>query len=147
MIVILNRDVKGSGKAGEVVKVNDGYARNFLIPKGYAIEASQGNVRSLEKARQKQAEEAAAQKAAAEELANKLSLITVTIKTKAGEGGRLFGSITSKDIGEALIEQYDIHIDKKKIQIPQPIKMLGKTSVNVKLHSEVSAQLTVEVTD
>ena len=104
-------------------------------------------MRSLEKARQKQAEEAAAQKAAAEELANKLSLITVTIKTKAGEGGRLFGSITSKDIGEALIEQYDIHIDKKKIQIPQPIKMLGKTSVNVKLHSEVSAQLTVEVTD
>ena len=147
MIVILNRDVKGTGKAGEIVKVSDGYARNLLLPKGWAIAASKGNVRTLEKAREKQAAEEAARKAAAEELANKLSLIVLTIKSKAGEGGRLFGSITSKDIGIALAEQYDIHIDKRQIQIPQPIKMLGRTSVNVKLYTDVSAKLTVEVTD
>ena len=145
MIVILNRDVKGSGKAGEVVKVNDGYARNFLIPKGYAIEASQGNVRSLEKARQKQAEEAAAQKAAAEELANKLSLITVTIKTKAGEGGRLFGSITSKDLEEAIKEQLGVTLDKKKIQMEGPIKTVGTHEVKAKLYAGVPGTIKVEV--
>lgn len=147
MIVILKRDVKGSGKAGEIVKVNDGYARNMLIPRGWAIEATKGNVRTLEKAKEKQEEEEAARKAAAVALSDKLKEIKVVIKTKAGEGGRLFGSITSKDIAEALEKQEGIKVDKKKIQINQPIKALGKFDVNIKLYTEVTGILTVEVTD
>ena len=110
MIVILLKDVKGAGKAGEVVKVSDGYARNMLIPKGFAKEATKGNVRNLEKQKAIMAEKQAEAKAAAEELAEKLKTLTVNIVSKGGEGGRLFGSITSKDISEALEEQHGIKI-------------------------------------
>ncbi|OLR56057.1 50S ribosomal protein L9 [Hornefia porci] len=147
MIVILKRDVKGSGKAGDIVKVNDGYARNMLIPRGWAIEATKGNVHTLEKVKEKQAEEEAARKAAAESTAEKLRDLEVVIRTKAGEGGRLFGSITSRDIAEALKEQHDISVDKKKIQLPQPIKAMGSFEINVKLYPEVAARLNVKVTD
>ena len=105
MIVILNRDVKGTGKAGDIVKVSDGYARNMLIPKGYAKEATEGNVRNLEKQKALAAEKKAEEKAAAQALAEKINAASVTIKTKAGEGGRIFGSITSKDIADALADQ------------------------------------------
>lgn len=147
MIVILNRDVKGTGKAGEVVKVSDGYARNMLLPKGYATEATAGNVRNLEKQKALLEEQKAEEKKAAENLAEKLSKITVKIVTKSGEGGRLFGSITSKDIAEALKEQHGINIDKRKFQMDSPIKIMGKTSVDIKLYFEVMAKLAVEVTD
>src|SRR5660397_231882 len=116
MIIILLKDVKGTGKTGEVVKVSDGYARNLLIPKGFAMEATEGNVRSLEK-----------QKSIAEEKAKKIGSLSVHIKTKSGEGGKLFGSITSKDIAEALKEQHKIDIDKKKFLMPNPIKTAGET--------------------
>ena len=122
MIVILNRDVKGTGKAGDIVKVSDGYARNMLIPKGYAKEATEGNVRNLEKQKAIAAEKKAEEKAAAQALAEKISAVSVTIKTKAGEGGRIFGSITSKDISEALMEQHKLAVDKKKIQLDNPVK-------------------------
>jgi large subunit ribosomal protein L9 len=147
MVVILNRDVKGTGKSGEVVKVSDGYARNLLIPKGWAVEATDGNVRNLEKIKAKKAEEEAAEKAAAEELAAKISNMEVTIKTKSGEGGRLFGSITSKDIAAALLKQHSIKVDKKKIQLSSPIKSLGRFDVDIKLYFETVATLTVKVTD
>ena len=94
MIVILNRDVKGTGKAGEVVKVSDGYARNMLLPKGYATEATDGNIRNLEKQKELQAQKKADDKAAAEKVAAALENAKVVIKTKSGEGGKLFGSIT-----------------------------------------------------
>ena len=116
MIVILNRDVKGTGKAGEVVKVSDGYARNMLLPRGYAKEATEGNVRNLEKQKAIQEQQRAEAKAAAEKQAEELNAAKVVIKTKAGEGGRLFGSITSKDIADAAEKQLGIKIDKKKIQ-------------------------------
>lgn len=145
MIVILNRDVKGTGKAGDVVKVSDGYARNMLLPKGYAKEATEGNIRSLEKQKAIAAEKKAEEKARAEEQAKKISELSVTIKTKAGDGGKIFGSITSKDIAEALNKQHGIDVDKKKIQMEAPIKQTGKTTVNVKLYFEVSAQLKVIV--
>ncbi|MBR1989150.1 MAG: 50S ribosomal protein L9 [Firmicutes bacterium] len=145
MIVILKKDVKGTGKAGDVVKVSDGYARNMLIPKGAAIEATEGNVRSLEKQKQLAAEKKAEEKAAAQALAEKLNAVGVTIKTKAGEGGRIFGSITSKDIADALKDQHKLTVDKKKIQLDNPIKSTGEMSVNVKLYSEVSAQLKVTI--
>ena len=147
MSVILKRDVKGTGKAGEVVKVSDGYARNMLIPKGYAIEATKGNINTLEKVKAKQAEEEAAAKAAAEELAEKIEKIDVTILTKAGTGGRLFGSITTKEISAELERQHGIKIDKKKMSLESPIKALGVFNVPIKLYSGVNAELTVKVVD
>ena len=145
MIVILNRDVKGTGKAGDVVKVSDGYARNMLLPKGYAKEATEGNIRSLEKQKAIAAEKKAEEKARAEEQAEKIAGLSVLIKTKAGDGGRIFGSITSKDIAEALQAQHGIEIDKKKIQLDAPIKQTGELEVGLKLYYEVNARLKVIV--
>ena len=142
MIVILNRDVKGTGKAGDVVKVSDGYARNMLLPRGYATD---GNIRSLEKQKAIAAEKKAEEKAAAQAIAEKLSSLTVTIQTKAGENGKVFGSITSKDIAEKLKEQHKITVDKKKILLDGPIKQTGTVSIDVKLYPEVTGKLTVEI--
>ena len=146
MIVILNRDVKGTGKAGDIVKVSDGYARNMLLPKGYAKEATEVNVRNLEKQKALAAEKKAEEKAAARVLAEKINAVSVVIKTKAGEGGRIFGSITSKDISDALAEQQKITVDKKKIQLDSPIKQTGELTVDIKLYPEVMAKLKVTVT-
>ena len=147
MLVILNKDVKGTGKAGDIVKVSDGFARNMLFPKGLATEATDKNVRSLEKAKAAEAQRTADEKAAAQELAKKLEDVKVVIKTKSGEGGRLFGSITSKDIADETKKQTGFVIDKKKIQLSSPIKNMGKFDIKVKLYPEVVGVLTVEVTD
>ncbi len=146
MIVILLKDVKGTGKEGDVVKVSDGYARNQLIPKGFAKEATQGNVRNLEKQKALAAEKKAAQKEAAQKQADELEKVTIEIKTKGGDNGKLFGSITSKDIAEALEEQYGLKVDKKKIDLAAPIKQTGVTNVTIKLFPEVSAKVKVKVT-
>ena len=146
MIVILLKDVKGTGKEGVVVKVSDGYARNQLIPKGFAKEATQGNVRNLEKQKALAAEKKAAQKEAAQKQADELEKVTIEIKTKGGDNGKLFGSITSKDIAEALEEQYGLKVDKKKIDLAAPIKQTGVTNVTIKLFPEVSAKVKVKVT-
>lgn len=145
MIVILNRDVKGTGKAGDVVKVSDGYARNMLLPKGYAKEATEGNIRNLEKQKAIAEEKKAEEKAQAEAQAEEINKVSVKIKTKAGDGGKIFGSITSKDIAEALEQQHGISVDKKKILLNSPIKQTGETAVDIKLYFEVSAQLKVVV--
>ena len=145
MIVILNRDIKGTGKAGDVVKVSDGYARNMLLPKGYATEATDGNIRNLEKQKAIAAEKKAEEKAAAQATAEKIGVLSVEIKTKAGEGGKIFGSITSKDIADALKAQHNITVDKKKIQLDSPIKQTGEITVEIKLYTEVSAKLKVVV--
>lgn len=143
MIVILNKDVKGTGKAGDVVKVSDGYARNMLIPRGLATEATQGNIRHLEKQKAIAAEKKAEEKAQAQQQAEKIQKASVLIKTKAGEGGKIFGSITSKDISEALREQHGIDIDKKKFQMNAPLKQTGETGVDIKLYQDIIARLTV----
>ena len=145
MDIILLQDVKALGKKGEVVKVNDGYARNMLLPKGLAKEATDGNVRNLEKQKAIAAEKKEAQKEAAKKQAEEMSKITVIVKTKGGENGKLFGSITSKDIAEALEKQEKIKIDKKKIDLASPIKQTGDFEVTVKLFPEVSAVLKVSV--
>lgn len=145
MIVILKKDIKGTGKAGDVIKVSPGYARNMLIPRGLAVEATEGNVRNLEKQKQIQRENEAEAKAKAEKIANKLSKGSVVIKTKTGEGGRLFGSITNKDISEAIEEQFGIKIDRRKIVLDSPIKELGQVSVEAKLYPEVTGKFKVEV--
>lgn len=145
MIVILNRDIKGTGKAGDVVNVSDGYARNMLLPKGYATEATEGNIRSLKKQKAIAAEKKAEEKAAAQQTAEKIEKVSVEIKTKAGEGGRIFGSITSKDIADALKAQHNITVDKKKILLDSPIKQTGEMTVEIKLYTDVNAKLKVVV--
>ncbi len=145
MIVILNRDIKGTGKAGDVVNVSDGYARNMLLPKGYATEATESNIRSLKKQKAIAAEKKAEEKAAAQQTAEKIGKVSVEIKTKAGEGGRIFGSITSKDIADALKAQHNITVDKKKILLDSPIKQTGEMTVEIKLYTDVNAKLKVVV--
>ena len=145
MIVILNRDIKGTGKAGDVVNVSDGYARNMLLPKGYATEATEGNIRNLKKQKAIAAEKKAEEKAAAQQTAGKIGKVSVEIKTKAGEGGRIFGSITSKGIADALKAQHNITVDKKKILLDSPIKQTGEMTVEIKLYTDVNAKLKVVV--
>ncbi len=146
MIVILLKDVKGSGKAGDVVKVSDGYARNMLIPKGLAKEATEGNVRNLEKQKALMEEKRLQDKKKAEDLAQTLKTSIVKIVTKGGDTGRLFGSITSKDVADELKKQYSITIDKKKFVMENPIKATGDYEIEVKLFPEVTGKVKVSVT-
>lgn len=143
MKVIFLQDVKGQGKKGEVKDLSEGYVRNFLLPKGLAKEASQGNMKTLEQQNLAEMKRKQKEKEDAEALGKKLEDLTVVVKTKAGEGGKLFGAITSKQIAEALAEQ-GIKIDKRKIELEEPIRTLGVTQVAVKLHPEVKAKLSVQ---
>ena len=145
MIVILEKDVKGVGKAGEVVKVSDGYARNMLLPRGMAKEATDGNIRNLEKQKAIREEQRQKGLAEAKKQAEKISQLKVEILTKSGEGGRLFGSITSKDVADALLSQHNINIDKRKIVLESPIKQIGDYELDVKIYPEVTARLKVTV--
>jgi len=145
MKVILIKEVKKLGKVGDIVEISDGYARNFLFPRGLAKEASEGNVKELKK--RKSAEEKKKNKEIkeAKALADKINSFTIKLKTKGGEKGRLFGSITSKDISDALKAQYGIEIDKKKINLSSPIKQTGEVIVEVKIYPEITANLKVDV--
>ncbi|GGF94060.1 50S ribosomal protein L9 [Paenibacillus abyssi] len=146
MKVIFLQDVKGQGKKGEIKDVSEGYARNFLLPKGLVKEASDGNVKTLEVQNASENKRKEKEKQDAQALANKMGEMTVVIKTKAGEGGRLFGAITSKQIAEAL-EAKGVKIDKRKIELDEPIRSLGVTQVMVKLHPEVKAKLNVQAAE
>lgn len=145
MKVIFLKDVKGKGKKGEVKNVADGYAHNFLIKQGLAVEASQANVSSLNAQKKKEEKLAAEELADAKKLKETMEKLTVEFSTKAGEGGRLFGSITSKQIAEELQKTHKIKIDKRKIEMDDAIRSLGYTKVPVKLHTEVIATLNVHV--
>lgn len=144
MKVILLEDARGTGKAGDVANVSDGYARNMLIPRGLAVEATAQNIKQLEKKKEAMAKKFAEDKAAALELKKKLEEVTVEVRTKAGKDGKVFGSVTSKDIADAL-NQMGFDIDKKKIQLDSPIKATGMTDVNVKLFTEISGKVKVNV--
>ena len=141
MKVILKQDVKGLGKEEDMVNVSDGYARNYLFPRGLAAEANAGNINIMNTKKKAEKTKKDRELAQARELAEKLGNITVVIKTKSGENGKLFGSITSKDIADGLKSGHNIDIDKKKIVLPDPIKNLGTTQVEVKLYPEVSARI------
>ncbi|WP_100332673.1 50S ribosomal protein L9 [Bacillus xiapuensis] len=147
MKVIFLQDVKGKGKKGEVKNVADGYANNFLIKNGLAVEATAGNKKTLEAQKRKEAEIAKQELEEAKKLKEVLESLEVEIKTKAGEGGRLFGSVTTKQIAEELKKTHDIKIDKRKMELPEGIRALGYTNVPVKLHNEVFATLKVHVTE
>ncbi|MFB3163761.1 50S ribosomal protein L9 [Neobacillus sp. 179-C4.2 HS] len=145
MKVIFLKDVKGKGKKGEVKNVADGYAHNFLIKQGLAIEASNANISTLEGQKKKEDKRAAEELAEAKKLGEQLEKITVELSAKAGEGGRLFGSITTKQIAEELQKKHGIKIDKRKMELADAIRTLGHTKVPVKLHHEVVSTLTVHV--
>ncbi|MED3841932.1 50S ribosomal protein L9 [Geobacillus stearothermophilus] len=147
MKVIFLKDVKGKGKKGEIKNVADGYANNFLFKQGLAIEATPANLKALEAQKQKEQRQAAEELANAKKLKEQLEKLTVTIPAKAGEGGRLFGSITSKQIAESLQAQHGLKLDKRKIELADAIRSLGYTNVPVKLHPEVTATLKVHVTE
>jgi large subunit ribosomal protein L9 len=144
MKVIFLKDVKGKGKAGEVKDVSEGYARNYLLPRNLAVEANQGNLKTLEN--QKKGEEKRHQEELeeAQALKEKIEKLEVAITAKSGEGGRLFGSVTSKQIAE-LLKDKAVKIDKRKIDLPEPIRTLGYTDVPIKLHPKVTATLKVHV--
>lgn len=145
MKVILLQDVKSLGKKGQTVEINDGYARNYVLPKKLGIEANAKNLNDLKLKKQHDEKVAAENLAAAKALAEKLKDSVVTATLKVGEGGRTFGSVSSKEVAEACKAQLKLDIDKKKIVIKDPIKALGNYIVNVKIHPEVTAELTVKV--
>lgn len=147
MEIVLLEDVKALGKKGQIVKVNDGYARNFILPKKLGVEANSKNLNDLKLQKANDAKIAAEQLAAAKELAEKLEKSTVTLAIKAGEGGRAFGAVSSKEIGKAISDQLGLDVDKKKISLNIPIKSIGSFEVAVKLHKDVIAKLAVKVVE
>lgn len=145
MKVILLENVKSLGKKGEIVNVNDGYARNFILPKKLGVEATEKNLNDLKLQKNNEKKVAQENLDAAKELAAELSAGKVELAIKVGEGGRTFGSVSSKEIAVAVKDQMQLDIDKKKIQLKESIKSLGTHIVTVKLHPEVSAELKVVV--
>lgn len=145
MKVILLENVKSLGKKGEIVNVNDGYARNFILPKKLGVEATGKNLNDLKLQKNNEKKVAQENLDAAKELAAELSAGKVELAIKVGEGGRTFGSVSSKEVAVAVKDQMQLDIDKKKIQLKESIKSLGTHIVTVKLHPEVSAELKVVV--
>lgn len=145
MKVILLQDVKSLGKKGETVNVSDGYARNSLLPKKLAVEANAKNINDLKLQKAHEEKVAKEQLEAAKAFGEELSTKQVTVSIKVGEGGKVFGSVSSKEIAEAAKEQLGYDLDKKKIQMASPIKALGTTPVPIKLHPKVTAELKVVV--
>lgn len=147
MKIILLQDEKKLGKKGEIVEVSEGYARNYILPKKIGVEANAKNMNDLKLHKANDAKVAQEQLDAAKALAEELQSKQVVVKIKAGEGGRAFGSVSSKEIAAAMKEQHGLEIDKKKIQLPEALKSFGSYEVGVKLHPQVTAKLTVKVSE
>ncbi|MGI6080729.1 MAG: 50S ribosomal protein L9 [Candidatus Avilachnospira sp.] len=145
MQVVLLQDVKSLGKKGDVVKINDGYARNYILPKKLGVEANAANLNDLKLQKANSEKIEAAKVAEAKALSEKLGGAAVTLKIKTGEGGKTFGSVTGKEIAQAIKEELGVDIDKKRIVLPEPIKSVGTREVLIKLHKEVNANLRVKV--
>ncbi len=145
MKVILLQDIKGVGKKDQIINANDGYARNYLFPKKLAIEANAGNLGNLKAKQESNQYRKDVQKEEAIKLAEKIKNINLTITVKAGESGKIFGGVTAKEIAENLNNQYKIDIDKKKIILPETIKVLGTFTVDIKLYEGIIGKLKVEI--
>jgi large subunit ribosomal protein L9 len=145
MKVILLQDVKGKGKKGQMIEVSDGYARNFMLPKKLAMEATADAINTMRMNDKAAAEKAARERAEAMEISRKLRAMTLIVKAKGGGAGRLFGSVTNQEIADALASQSGIKLDKRKIVISDPIKSVGTYTVNCKLGYEITAPLTVKI--
>ncbi|MBR2565131.1 MAG: 50S ribosomal protein L9 [Paenibacillus sp.] len=146
MKVIFIKDMKGQGKKGQVKEVSEGYAQNFLLPRGIVRVATEGNMKTLDNQNAAEERRKQEEKQEAEALAKKLEAEVTELKAKSGEGGRLFGAITSKQIADALSKK-GLKVDKRKIELEEPIRTLGVTQVTVKVHPEVKATLKVQVTE
>lgn len=147
MKIIFLKDVKGQGKKGEVKEVSEGYANNFLLKQGLAKPATSSNIKELDLQKQSEKKRKDQEKAEAEALARRMDDLTVTIRSKSGEGGRLFGSITTKQIAEELEKQHSISVDKRKMTLDEPIRSLGVTRVPVKVYPNITGTLKVQVTE
>ncbi len=147
MKVILLEDVKSLGKKGELVNVSDGYARNYVLPKKLGVEATPANMNDLKLQRQNADKVAQEQLETAKQLAETLETKEVVVRMRSGEGGRAFGSVSSKEIASAAKEQCGLELDKKKIQLPEAIKALGVYEVSIKLHPKVTGRLRVKVVE
>jgi large subunit ribosomal protein L9 len=145
MNVILRSDVKGLGKRGDVVSVSDGHARNFLLPRGLAIGASEGAVAQAAAMRKARDNKERASREAAQEVASRLGSATVFVTAKAGNEGRLFGSVTTTDLAKAIAAQTGIEVDKRDIEIDAPIRTVGRHSVSVRLFHDVSSTVSIDV--
>ena len=145
MEVILTADVKGHGKKGDIVKVSDGYARNFILPKKLGLEATPKNLNDLKLQKAAEAKRAQELLEEAQALAASIAEKSITLRVKTGEGGRTFGSVSTKEIAQALRDQLSLEIDKKKLVLAEPLKNLGTFTVPVKLHPKVTAKLKVKV--
>lgn len=146
MKVILLEDVRSLGKAGDIVKVSDGYARNMLLPKKLAKEATAGNIKALENRKAAEAEQREKDKAEAAVIKKALESEVIRLVSKGGEGGRLFGAVTNADIAAAIKEQKGFDIDRKKIRIPSPIKTVGRYEAEIKLFTDINAKVKIDVT-
>ena len=146
MKVILQQEVKKLGKKGDILEVSEGYARNFLLPQKLAIPATSVNVNTVSQQKASEARKAQRMTEEAQMLAAQMAKIEVTLPVKTGEGGKLFGSINTKDVADAILAQHKLELDKRKIEIKEAIKSLGSYDVTVKLHPEVSAKIKVHVT-
>lgn len=145
MKVILLQDIKGVGKKDQIINANDGYARNYLFPKKLALEATTGNLGNLKAKQESNQYRKDMQKEETVKLADKLKDITLTIKVKAGENGKIFGGVTAKEIAENLKTEYNIEVDKKKINLTETIKVIGTRTVDIRLYEGVIGKLKVEV--
>lgn len=145
MKVILKQDIKGVGKKDQIINANDGYARNFLFPKNLAVPADKGNMTNLQSKQSSEEHRKALEKEAAIETKKKIEGIMLKLPVKSGENGKVFGSVTSKEIGENLEKQYGIKVDKKKIDLQEPIKVLGMFNIEIKLFDGVIAKLKLNV--
>lgn len=145
MRVILKREVRGLGRPGDVKDVADGYAQNFLLPRGLAIEATAGELKHLTRERDAQRAKQDRAHADAEDLAKRLSELTLVFRLKAGEQGKTFGSVTNKDVADALKREHRIEVDKAKVHLPEPVRSLGLHKVEVRLLTDVRANVTVAV--
>ncbi len=146
MKLILQQEVKNLGKKGDVIEVSEGYARNYLLPRQLAIPATAGNVNAAKQQKDIEAHKAKRLQDEARLHAAQLAKLKVAVAVKTGEGGRLFGSVTSKDIADALKAQHGVDIDKRKIELKEALKSLGTYPVTIKLHPEITTQIEVQVT-
>ena len=147
MKVILLEDVKSVGKKGELVNASDGYAKNFLFPKKLAVEATKSNLNDFELKQKAEAKRKKEELEQAQNMAKELENNTVTVKVKTGENGKLFGSVTNKEVAEEIVKQTGMQIDKKKVSIGDPIKMVGERTAVIKLHPKVSAEITIKIVE
>jgi len=146
MKVILTKDIKGTGYAGDVITVSDGYARNYLIPKGLAVEATKARLKEMQEQQEKQRKTQEKEKTEAVKIQQVLHGQSVTIKARTGGGDKLFGAVTAKEIAETIEKQFKVTIDRKKIELTEPIKHLGEYSIKIKIYPSVQAEMQVIVT-